>query len=284
MHLPLPKTAEAFAPAKINLCLHVTGRREDGYHLLDSLVVFADVGDRITATLADSMSLRVDGPMAGSVPVGPDNLVLRAATLFEPPIDAAITLTKNLPAAAGVGGGSSDAAACLRALSELSGRALPGPDRLLGLGADVPACVAAEPLRMQGIGEKITPWPSLPPLWVVLVNPRVLVSTPAVFKRLERRDNPPMQIPAEDAGIDTFVQWLAVQRNDMQSAACQIEPVITDVLTALSKTPGCALARMSGSGATCFGLFYDAKSAEQAQATIASKNGGWWCQSAAILK
>lgn len=282
--MPLPTTAEAFAPAKINLSLHVTGRREDGYHLLDSLVVFADVGDQIRAACADDLCLTVDGPMASLVPVGPDNLVLRAAALFRPPVGAAITLTKTLPAAAGLGGGSSDAAACLRALCKISGRPMPGKDMQLALGADVPACVAAHPLRMQGIGEQITQWPALPPLWVVLVNPGVSVSTPDVFRSLDCRQNQPMQTPPQDAQIDTFLSWLRAQRNDMQAAACRIEPGITDVLAELAKTPGCALARMSGSGATCFGLFTDANSASQAEASISADHAGWWCRAAAVLR
>ncbi len=182
-------TAEAFAPAKINLTLHVTGQRADGYHLLDSLVVFADVGDRVTVAPAARASLTVTGPFAANVPRGDENLVLRAAALAgAPPLS--IALHKTLPAASGIGGGSSDAAATLRAVSELAGAALPGD--AAALGADVPVCLLARACRMSGIGDILVPLADLPPLYLVFANPGVAVSTAEVFAALTCKDGTAM--------------------------------------------------------------------------------------------
>lgn len=264
---------EGFAPAKINLTLHVTGQRADGYHLLDSLVVFADLGDRLGVRPASAARLTVTGPMAGAVPVGPDNLVLRAAALMG--IAAHITLDKHLPAAAGIGGGSSDAAACLRALSAMSGQ--PAPEDVLALGADVPVCLLARAARMRGIGEQVTPVAGLPPLDAVLVNPGVPVSTPAIFRRLEARDNPAMpETLPEWRGAAALIGWLGAQRNDLQAPAMAEAPVVGDVLREIAATQGCALARMSGSGATCFGLYPDAGHAAEAARAIGGARPGWW--------
>ncbi len=278
-----PRTVEVFAPAKVNLTLHVTGRRPDGYHLLDSLVVFAGVGDRIIATAGDA-GLRVTGPRGEGVPHGPENLVARAAALFDPPVAAGLTLDKHLPAASGIGGGSADAAATLAALAALAGRPLPGAEAVLRLGADVPVCLAGRPARMQGIGGELSPVPALPPAWLVLVNPGVAVPTPEVFRRLARRDNPPMPDPLPH-WHDTadLARWLARQRNDLEAPAQAIAPVIGTVLARLAATPGCALARMSGSGATCFGLYANEAAARQAAAPIAAENPGWWLAAAPVL-
>ena len=260
------------APAKVNLTLHVTGRRADGYHLLDSLVVFADIGDRVTVRPGVS-HLRITGPMSAGVPEGPENLVLRAAALMG--IEADITLDKHLPAAAGIGGGSSDAAACLRALARLTGARL--PDDVASLGADVPVCLLARAARMRGIGEEVKPLARLPVLHALLVNPRIAVSTPAIFNRLARRDNPPM--PARLPGWHTaenLIHWLATQRNDLEEAAIAEAPVIANVLQKLSATAGCAIARMSGSGATCFGLYPDAQAAQQAADALRRDHPDWW--------
>lgn len=260
------------APAKVNLTLHVTGRRDDGYHLLDSLVVFADIGDSITLR-PGATRLQVTGPMACDVPTGPENLVLRAAALMG--AEADITLDKHLPAAAGIGGGSSDAAACLRAIARLTGARL--PDDVLALGADLPVCLLARAARMRGIGEEITPLARLPVLHAVLVNPRIAVSTPAIFKRLARRDNPAM--PARLPGWHTaenLIHWLATQSNDLEDPAIAEAPVIADVLQSIAETEGSALARMSGSGATCFGLYPDAQTAQQAARALHHDHPEWW--------
>lgn len=264
---------ESLAPAKVNLTLHVTGRRADGYHLLDSLVVFADMGDRLTLRRATQGSLRLTGPMAAGVPEGSDNLVLRAAALMG--LDAGITLEKHLPLAAGLGGGSSDAAACLRGLSALCGIAIPGD--VSALGADVPVCLVARAARMRGAGERVAPIEGLPALEAVLVNPRVAVPTREVFARLEQVANAAMPevLPAFPDAAE-LIAWLATQRNDLEAAAIAGAPVIAQVLERLAATPGCALARMSGSGATCFGLYTSAETARAAALRLAAEHPGWW--------
>ncbi|AUH64827.1 4-(cytidine 5'-diphospho)-2-C-methyl-D-erythritol kinase [Paracoccus zhejiangensis] len=254
------------APAKLNLALHVTGRRADGYHLLDSLVVFARHGDAVEVVPGAS-ALTVDGPFAGDVPVGADNLCLRAARTMG--TGARIHLTKNLPVASGIGGGSADAAAVMRALAA-QGHALPADPA--ALGADIPVCLAGQPARMRGVGERLDPVPEVPALPIVLVNPGIPLSTPAVFKALQRRDNSPMPEPDwHDA--DSLIGWLGKTRNDLQPAAISLAPAISEVLTAL-EGQGARLSRMSGSGATCFGLFDDADSAARAARALARPD--WW--------
>ena len=254
------------APAKLNLALHVTGRRDDGYHLLDSLVVFLTVGDVVTVA-PGPLSLTLTGPFAAGLAADPDNLCLRAARLAGR--DVAITLEKNLPVASGIGGGSADAAAVLRALGAQ-------PRRPQDLGADVPVCLASRPMRMQGLGELLTPLPPLPPLHLVLVNPRLALSTPAVFKAMTRRDNAPMPDLLPDfPDASALIEFLAECRNDLQPPAIALLPQIADCLAAL-EAAGAALSRMSGSGATCFGLFADAAAAQAAADAIAAENPGWW--------
>ena len=241
------------APAKLNLALHVTGRRPDGYHLLDSLVAFAGIGDRVMLE-PGPLSLRIDGPFAAGLSTE-NNLCLHAARLAGG--EAAIRLTKNLPVASGIGGGSADAAAVLRAL----GARVPQPEVL---GADVPVCLAGVPCRMQGVGEKLSPLPPLPPLHLVLVNPRAGLATPAVFQRLERRDNLPMPAALpEFPDSAALVDFLATCRNDLQAPAIALMPRIADCLAALGDA-GALLTRMSGSGATCFGIFPDGAAARAA--------------------
>lgn len=265
------------AAAKINLALHVTGQRSDGYHLLDSLVIFVDLADRISARLAERLSLTVCGPQARGVPTGDDNLVLRAARLLCPQGGAALMLDKHLPVASGIGGGSADAAAALRLLARLWQVALPEPAALLSLGADLPVCLGQVPVRMQGIGERLSPLPPVPPLWVVMANPGVATPTPAIYKALTNKRNPPLpeQMPrfASAAGL---ARWLAAQRNDLQPVAERMEPAIASVVAALAGQGGCLLARMSGSGATCFGLFDRADHAIAAAAALHHAKPHWW--------
>lgn len=274
---------EDFAPAKINLALHVTGLRADGYHLLDSLVVFADVGDGLTVEPGAGLALRVDGPRAAGVPEGPDNLVLRAARLLSPDRGARIVLTKRLPAASGIGGGSSDAAAALRALARLWDMALPDAAAVLTLGADLPVCLDPRPRRMRGIGERLDDLPGLPDCRLVLVNPGVPVATPAIFRALDRRDNPPLPaLPARWPDAPALAEYLRACRNDLEPAARALEPRVGEVLAALAVQPGCLLARMSGSGATCFGLFAAAAGSAAAAAAIARAQPGWWVADAGL--
>jgi len=269
-----------FAPAKINLALHVTGQRSDGYHLLDSLVAFVDLGDQIIAAPAVQSSLTVTGPFAEGVPADGTNLVLKAAALAGRPM--ALTLDKHLPPASGIGGGSADAAATLRAAARLGIQPVTA-DQALSLGADVPVCLRSKPVRMSGIGEGLTPV-VMPALHLVLVNPRVEVSTPEVFARLERKDNMPMpdKLPRWPDTL-AFVDWLSTQRNDLERPAVKLVPEIAAALAALALAPKVQMVRMSGSGATCFGLFEDRLSADAAAAQMAASNPWWWVKSASTL-
>lgn len=275
-----------FAPAKINLSLHVTGQREDGYHLLDSLVGFASVGDWIDLAPSDSLSLTITGPEAAGLDAGEDNLVLRAARLFPKSVNLRIELTKTLPIASGIGGGSADAAAALRAISRLTGQGLPAHDAVLSLGADVPVCLTGRAARMQGIGGSLCPVDLPAGLWLVLVNPRVAVSTPAVFAGLTARCNPPMPqtipaFPQGPAGLARFGDWLRQQRNDLQDPAIAQAPVIARVLDVLGACDP-MMARMSGSGATCFALFGNETQATEAAADIRDQHPDWWVRPARL--
>lgn len=263
------------APAKINLALHVTGQRSDGYHLLDSLVCFADVGDFVSVEPADELNLQITGPVAASVPDGPENLILKAAQLFGGDRGARLTLEKNLPVASGIGGGSADAAAALKLLCEHWHLPMPDQQTLLELGADLPVCLFGETVRMRGIGEKLERIP-MPSFAAVLVNPGVHVATPEVFKALQSRKNPPLSAPPNSNEPADWLAYLKAQRNDLQAAACRIAPDIDTVLKVLANTKDCDLARMSGSGASCFGLFGDTEQAQAAARAIAAQHPTWW--------
>lgn len=265
------------ARAKVNLSLHVTGLRVDGYHLLDSLVMFTNLGDEVHVTAADTLSLSIVGPFADNLDVGDDNLVLRAARSFGVPNGAAITLHKNLPIASGVGGGSADAAATLRALSRLWRIPVPHADTVLALGADVPVCMTPELTHMRGIGDDLERLGPAPMLDILLVNPNIGVSTAKIFNGLDRKDNPPMSGAMPDPfDTDDWVRWIAGQRNDLQPPAVSVEPVINDVLAALAAQRGCMLSRMSGSGATCFALFEDGDARDDAATALRQAHPEWW--------
>lgn len=260
-------TAEGFAPAKINLTLHVTGQRSDGYHLLDSLVVFADVGDRLQYEPGPELSLTISGQFADGVPTDARNLVWQAAEICG--WTGHILLEKNLPHGAGIGGGSSDAAAVLR---DLGGPLAKAPT----LGADVPVCLSTAPQRMRGIGEVLEPVRSFPPLDMVLVNPGAHVPTPQVFQALKVKENAPMSELSADLGFGGLLSWMSDQRNDLQEPAITCAPQIRLALEALDRAD---LVRMSGSGATCFGIYADADSAQRAAQVISSRYPNWWVQS-----
>jgi 4-diphosphocytidyl-2-C-methyl-D-erythritol kinase len=264
--------------AKVNLYLHVTGRRDDGYHLLDSLAVFPAVGDRLAAAPAEGLSLAITGPFSAGLSGEADNLVLRAARWLAEQAglapDVALTLEKNLPVASGIGGGSADAAATLRLLARLW-KVEPEAGLAARLGADVPVCLAGRPARMSGIGDILTPAPRLPSFGMVLVNPGVPVSTAAVFEARRAGFSPAAILPEAWADAAAMARDLARLVNDLEPPALAIEPAIGTVLQALRSLPGCRLARMSGSGATCFGLFET--SAEAARAAAALARPGWWC-------
>lgn len=277
----MPMTAEAFAPAKVNLTLHVTGKRPDGKHLLDSLVGFANVGDVVTVTPDARSGVTVSGPEAAGVPTDDSNLVAKVAAAFWPAEPLQIHLLKNLPVASGIGGGSADAAACFRAICQLGGtregaRAMRS---LLSLGADIPMCVRSAPARIRGIGEEVALLNALPNLPIVLVNPRVEVSTAAVFAALDQTDNPPMKdLPHDLSDHVALIHWLKRQRNDLQSAAINLAPEISQVLNHISATPDCQLARMSGSGASCFGLYGTSRQAEKAANALVAEHPDWWVE------
>ena len=271
------------APAKLNLYLHVLGKRADGYHRLDSLVAFAAVHDTVHIAPADGLRLSIDGPFAEGLSAGPDNLVLRAAELLRAEAGisagAALRLRKRLPPAAGIGGGSADAAAALSGLIRLWNVAIGDADLAdlaLALGADVPVCLNGKSVFMGGIGEVLRPAPRLPEIPIVLVNPGVAVPTPAVFRARggDYSESAAFDTPLPDT--PTLVALLAERRNDLAAAAIGLAPSIADALAALDGQPGCALARMSGSGATCFGLFANAADAANAAAEINADHPDWW--------
>lgn len=272
------------APAKINLALHITGRRADGYHLIDSLVVFTRFGDRVTVAAAEADGFAAAGRYAGDVPLDDGNLVLKARDALRahagaarcPPV--AIALEKNLPVASGVGGGSSDAAATLKALADLWELDV-GAQELarigLALGADLPMCLAATPLLARGIGEEIEPLNVFPQLGLVLVNPGVPVATAEVFRALASRDNPPLSPLPPRVDFHSLRNWLDGSRNDLEAPARTIQPVIGEAIRALDRA-GSGFSRMSGSGATCFGLFETGNVAKRAAASIRERNPGWF--------
>jgi 4-diphosphocytidyl-2-C-methyl-D-erythritol kinase len=293
-----PAGIQRQARAKVNLSLRVTGKRADGYHELDGLTAFAEAGDLITVWPSDDLSLEVVGPYARSLsavrsPGEPatENLVLRAARALAEatgrPARARILLDKQLPVAGGLGGGSADAAASLHALCALWG-VDPGPARLaeigLRLGADVPVCLYGCAAFVSGIGERLGPAPHLPEAHVVLANPGVELATGQVFKGLDGQSSAPAarwDTPPRDAG--QLVDHLARDGNDLEGPARRLRPEIDAVLSALSARPGCLLARMSGSGATCFGLFAQAGSAEAAAAQLAAEEPSWWLRAARLV-
>jgi|SRR6266404_6351943 4-diphosphocytidyl-2-C-methyl-D-erythritol kinase len=271
------------APAKINLYLHIVGRRPDGYHELDSLVAFADVADVVTAQAAADLSLSIDGPFAAALAGASSNLVLQAARLLAShcgiTAGAALRLSKNLPVASGIGGGSSDAAATLRALQLLWKVQMRGSDLIAlaaRLGADVPVCLLGRIAWLGGIGDVLTPAPELPAVSVVLANPQTALATPAVFKAWRGQFSTPSRFSEPIADTAELAASLASRRNDLTEAAVGIVPVIADVLACLAACEGALIARMSGSGATCFALFADHAAACAAASRLGGARPGWW--------
>lgn len=281
------------APAKINLFLHVGGVRADGLHALESLFVFADDGDIVSAAPAADLSLDITGPFAGALAGFPleSNLVWRAAIALRKAAGvasgAALTLDKRLPVASGIGGGSSDAAAALRALMRLW-RVDIGAAELrklaFSLGADVPACLDRRPVFVSGAGEIIRPGPSLPPLWVCLVNPGVEIATGPVFAAFDRRHPDPPPPPRAAATIlesyDALRSYLKNTGNSLEPIACDRESIVEVVRNFIAGCPGCLLARMSGSGATLFGLFASREAARRAARRASAL--GWWSMAAGV--
>ena len=280
-------TLVELAPAKVNLTLEVLGRRADGYHLLDSLVVFAGIADRLTLAPGDTLSLKVRGETAEQAGPLDDNLVLKAVRALAAETPGLklgrFTLEKRLPVAAGLGGGSSDAAAALRLLARANRLARSNPCVIKvapKVGADVPVCVDPRPRRMRGVGDVLSEPLKMPSIAAVMVNPGVAVPTRDVFTRLGlkpggavRRATPARALPR---GLEDFVAYLSKHGNDLEPPAIEIQPVIAGVLTGLRETKGCLLARMSGSGATCFGLFTSPRMAAAAARSLSAAHPQWW--------
>jgi 4-diphosphocytidyl-2-C-methyl-D-erythritol kinase len=278
------------ARAKINLFLHVGDRRADGFHPLQSLAVFAELGDRLTAEPADRLSLSLDGPFAAGLSGEADNLVLKAARALAAKAGhaagAKLSLTKNLPVASGIGGGSADAAAALRALSSLWGLGLDAAalhEIAASLGSDVPVCVASQPSWMEGRGEILSAIAALPHLPLLLVNPGAAVATKDVFAALQNRSGVSHQLPPEGfQDMADLLRFLDASKNDLEEPARRIQPMIGEVLTALLALPGALFARMSGSGATCFAIFPDNDSCRRAAAMLAKARPGWWVAATSV--
>jgi 4-diphosphocytidyl-2-C-methyl-D-erythritol kinase len=271
------------APAKVNLALHVVGRRADSYHLLDSIAAFADLGDRIAVTPAERLELSVRGPFAADAPGDRTDLAWRAADLFfahtGQAARACIVVEKNIPAGAGLGGGSADAAAVLKALNRINGDILAADELAalgLELGADVPMCLAGRALRARGIGEQIESLKHWPPLPLVLVWPGSAVSTAAVFAALANRENAPLPEPRLVQTRKEATAWLAGCRNDLETPALRIATGIGETLAALRAASGCLLTRMSGSGSACYGIFESMAAAKQVVAMLRSEHPSWW--------
>ena len=271
------------APAKINLTLQVLGRRADGYHELESLVAFAALCDRLTLQPGENDSLEIAGPFAGKSGLVADNLVLKALAAARERIAGLkaglFALEKVIPVAAGLGGGSADAAAALRLIARLNGIPVEDPRLMsaaLAVGADVPVCIDARPRVMRGVGEVLSGPLDLPPLPAVLVNPGVALATRDVFTQLAIK---PAKRPSDNVprGFDALINYLSRNGNDLTPAACGCAPVVAEVLDLLQRLPGAKLARMSGSGATCFALFGAAGEAAAAAQRLKAKKS-WWVQ------
>ncbi len=282
------------APAKINLTLHVVGRRADGWHELESLVAFTRGGDTLSLTPAGAASLVVEGPTASASGDPDDNLVIRVTRALAGNVAGlrvgAFHLLKRLPVAAGVGGGSSDAAAALRLLARLNGLSMDDTRVAAAArdtGADVPVCLAARARMMSGVGDRLGPPLALPPLPALVVNPGVPLETRTVFGRMDLSPgwrNAAAAHPVVTGGqsLDALLATLKRGRNDMEDAAGVLAPVVSSVLAVIGAAPGCRIARMSGSGATCFGLFTDCRAVARARKAILRAHPDWWVKSAML--
>jgi 4-diphosphocytidyl-2-C-methyl-D-erythritol kinase len=270
-------SVRVFAPAKINLFLHVGDKRADGFHALESLAVFVDVGDELEFHSSHEYGLSIRGPFADGLTADRDNLVLKVAHLVQ--LEADIVLTKNLPVASGIGGGSADAAATLRGLMRLWN--VKENTGLLceiaaKIGSDVPVCVESKPAWMAGRGEVLAPVLGIPPMPVLLVNPGVAVSTADVFRSLDTRRGVGMTQPEAFRGFSDLLTFLKMTANDLQAPALVLQPVIADVLREIARQSGALFTRMSGSGATCFGLFESEEQLRLAAQAISTAHPSWW--------
>ena len=279
---------EEKASAKVNLCLQIVGQKSNGFHLLDSIVGFTEFGDHLSFKKSDELELTMKGAFSDQIPVDKSNLILKAAELLKKinniKTGAHITLTKNLPPSAGLGGGSSDAAATIRGLSRLWDTDLPEIDDLMKIGSDLPVCINQKTQHMKGFGEVLEEINTFPNLPILLVNPLKKVSTQAVFRMLKNKKNPPLS--KYEKLFQTkkdWINWLLLQRNDLMEPAVKVEPVISEVLRLISKQISVEKVSMSGSGATCFGIFENKSDCDLAMKRIRLERPDWWSVSTEII-
>ena len=279
---------EEKASAKVNLCLQIVGQKPNGFHLLDSIVGFTEFGDHLSFKKSDKLELTVQGAFSDQIPVDRSNLILKAAELVRKLNDiktgAHITLTKNLPPSAGLGGGSSDAAAAIRGLSRLWGTDLPEIDDLMKIGSDLPVCINQKTQHMKGFGEVLEEINTFPNLPILLVNPLKKVSTHTVFRMLQNKKNPPLSKYEKLFQAKKYwINWLLLQRNDLMEPAVKVEPVISEVLRLISKQVSVEKVSMSGSGATCFGVFENKHDCDLAMKRVRLERPDWWSVSTEII-
>ena len=279
---------EEKASAKVNLCLQIVGQKSNGFHLLDSIVGFTEFGDHLSFKKSDGLELTTKGAFSDQIPVDKSNLILKAAELLRTinniKAGAHITLTKNLPPSAGLGGGSSDAAATIRGLSRLWDTDLPEIDDLMKIGSDLPVCIHQKTQHMKGFGEVLEEINTFPNLPILLVNPLKKVSTQTVFRMLKNKKNPPLS--KYEKLFQTkkdWINWLLLQRNDLMEPAVKVEPVISEVLRLISKQISVEKVSMSGSGATCFGIFENKQDCDLAMKRVRLERPDWWSVSTEII-
>ena len=279
---------EEKASAKVNLCLQIVGQKSNGFHLLDSIVGFTEFGDHLSFKKSDELELTMKGAFSDQIPVDKSNLILKAAELLRTinniKTGAHITLTKNLPPSAGLGGGSSDAAATIRGLSRMWGTDLPEIHDLMKIGSDLPVCINQKTQHMKGFGEVLNVVNTFPNLPILLVNPLKKVSTQTVFRKLENKKNSPLS--KYEKLFQTkkdWINWLLLQRNDLMEPAVSVEPVISEVLQFISNQISVEKVSMSGSGATCFGVFENKHDCDLAMKQVRQERPDWWSVSTEII-
>ena len=273
-----------FAPAKINLSLHLVGQKSDGYHLLDSIVSFVNVGDKISIEPGKSGDLKVAGPFAKDLPRSNHNLVLKAARLFNNIKLSRITLEKNIPVTSGIGGGSADAAATVRLFSKFYNKPELTVEKLISLGSDVPVCMQKGIVRMMGVGEEIINLSPAPKVGILLVNPRKALSTAEVFSAVKETNNPGLNLQGSgEKSLNSWFDWINSMRNDLTASAIDLIPDIRFILDKLITCDGARVVRMSGSGATCFALFEDFNLLQDAKLKIMKECPSFWCESGELI-
>ena len=273
-----------FAPAKINLSLHLVGQKSDGYHLLDSIVSFVNIGDKISIEPGKSGELKVAGPFAKDLPKSNHNLVVKAARLFNNIKLSRITLEKNIPVTSGIGGGSADAAATVRLFSKFYNKPELPVEKLISLGSDVPVCMQKGIVRMMGVGEEIINLSPAPKVGILLVNPRKALSTAKVFSAVKEKNNSGLNLQGSgEQSLNSWFDWINSMRNDLTASAIHLIPDIRFILDKLITCDGAKVIRMSGSGATCFALFEDFDLLQDAKLKILKECPSFWCESGELI-